>query len=300
MEMEWAYCVGRHEGNKDFLLLFHRQSFRSRTARGIYAFLARAYGVSTVTHGYLATVNSDEGRYEVQELVAPPYIYEVDHMAWRLGDWRIVCDAVTRSLRVVAQDINIVAPWGATGTLGEAPYSYISLPHVNGFLDYGISEHMPRNVAAHPYDGFHIQLETGEWIVLMLASWSFIDGSCGFVVHRDGSTVMLKREQVNISYIKTYQSKKTGVEYPIEWRLHIGLVGLDVVIQANLEDQELDGHTFFSIRMWYGVALVSGSFAGKSVNGRAYVHSIRKQRFIIRVLGICGDIYYKALWISGH
>jgi predicted secreted hydrolase len=56
-----------------------------------------------------------------------------------------------------------------------------------------------------------------------------------------------------------YWQADDGTAYPVEWRLRVPGLELDLSVQASLDDQLMD-HT---VQYWEGAVDVSGSHAGR-------------------------------------
>jgi predicted secreted hydrolase len=82
--------------------------------------------------------------------------------------------------------------------------------------------------------------------------------SRGSLVDRDGAVQILLSDQVKLTPLRYWQDEN-GARYPVGWRLQVPAQGLDLQVQAALDDQ-LMAH---SVRYWEGAVEVSGTESGK-------------------------------------
>ena len=130
----------------------------------------------------------------------------------------------------------------------------------------------PDNLAG--WDWFSVQLE--DQSELMLYRLRQKDGSIspfsnGSFVDRDGSVRRLKRSDFTAESTAAWKSRRTGAVYPSRWRVSVPSLRLDLAIAPLLDDQELVTEKSTRVTYWEGTCAVSGTRAGRSVEGRGYV-----------------------------
>ena len=111
------------------------------------------------------------------------------------------------------------------------------------------------------WDWFALQLDDGR--DLMFYQMRGTDGlpqafSKGVLVWRDGSVEPLAHDDVELRPVRTWQSDSGG-HYPVQWTLDVPRHGLQLVVQAAFDDQEMQ-HT---VRYWEGAVVVTGSQSGR-------------------------------------
>ena len=121
------------------------------------------------------------------------------------------------------------------------------------------------------WDWFCFQFD--DQTELMLYAMRRRDGSIdpfssGTLVHPDGTSEHLAREQFAMRPLKTWQSRNTGALYPIGWQVSIPSQQLDVTLQARLDNQEL---VLPAISYWEGAVQASGRRAGREIHGVGYM-----------------------------
>lgn len=102
--------------------------------------------------------------------------------------------------------------------------------------------------------------------------------SSGTFVDAAGAWTHLVRDDFHLEATAHWRSPRTGTRYPSAWRLSVPRVGVDVTITPVLEDQELDTRGTTMIVYWEGACAVSGTRAGRAVEGRAYVELVGYDR----------------------
>lgn len=90
--------------------------------------------------------------------------------------------------------------------------------------------------------------------------------SAGTWVSPRGRVRHLGANAVKIDVLAHWHSPHGG-RYPARWRLRVPSLGLDVVVQPLLADQELD----LAVRYWEGAVRVRGERDGRKVRGDGYV-----------------------------
>jgi predicted secreted hydrolase len=111
------------------------------------------------------------------------------------------------------------------------------------------------------WDWFALQLDDGR--ELMFYRLRYRDGgmhpySRGSLVLSDGGTRELAPALVTLTP-ERYWKAPDGTRYPVAWRLAVPGEGLDLQVQAVLDDQVMDD----TVRYWEGAVDVSGSHTGK-------------------------------------
>jgi predicted secreted hydrolase len=123
------------------------------------------------------------------------------------------------------------------------------------------------------WDWFAIQLEDGR--DLMFYQLRRRDGrpaewSAGVMVDAKGQTRALASTDVRVETRGTWRSPRSGVAYPVGWRLTDLRDGLTLELEPRLPDQELD----VSPRYWEGAVKVRGLAGSRTVLGSGYVELV--------------------------
>jgi predicted secreted hydrolase len=111
------------------------------------------------------------------------------------------------------------------------------------------------------WDWFALQLDDGRELMfyqLRTREGKMHAFSRGVLVGKDGSVQHLSPDDVTLVPVRYWQADD-GTAYPVEWRLQVPGLELDLEVQASLDDQLMD-HT---VQYWEGAVDVSGSHRGR-------------------------------------
>jgi predicted secreted hydrolase len=115
------------------------------------------------------------------------------------------------------------------------------------------------------WDWFSLQLDSGA--ELMLYQLRRTDGSydplsSGTWIEPGGASRHLKSTDFEIEPVpnKIWKSSKTGANYPIQWRLRVPSLEIDIKVTAALKNQELALHP---LSYWEGAVHVTGTHRGR-------------------------------------
>jgi predicted secreted hydrolase len=120
------------------------------------------------------------------------------------------------------------------------------------------------------WDWFALQLSDGR--DLMFYRLRTADGraspfSGGTLVGRAGERSRLGAADVELTILEHWVSAKTGVRYPVAWRLAVPREQLELEIEPRLRDQEID----LSVRYWEGAVAARGTAAGRPLQATGYL-----------------------------
>ena len=124
------------------------------------------------------------------------------------------------------------------------------------------------------WDWFSLQLEDGR--DLMLYRFRNADGtidphSSGTIVEANGSTTGLAAADFSLDAGRMWTSEATGGRYPVEWRVRIPSLRLDLTVAAAVDQQELHMGGTTGVHYWEGAIDVKGTSPGGPVRGRGYL-----------------------------
>jgi predicted secreted hydrolase len=128
-------------------------------------------------------------------------------------------------------------------------------------------------VGAGGWDWFAVNLADGTDITLSLVRDA--DGGYplvyGTLVHPDGSTRHLSRDDFEVTVTGHWESPATGAAYPAGWRITIPDETLVIELAPTVADQELDTRATTSVVYWEGSQRVTATRDGAPVVGEGYV-----------------------------
>lgn len=124
------------------------------------------------------------------------------------------------------------------------------------------------------WDWFSLQLSDRTDIMIFLLrqrDGSLNPASSGTYVSPSGQTRHLRREDVRIEALDFWTSPHTGARYPIKWKIRIAPFEYELVVTANLADQEMRTTASTGVDYWEGSVAARGTKKGKPVDGVGYV-----------------------------
>jgi predicted secreted hydrolase len=124
------------------------------------------------------------------------------------------------------------------------------------------------------WDWYSIQFDNDAELMLYVIRRN--DGtpdvtSAGSLITADGSVIPIRRNQMSITPLGNWHSKKSGATYPSGWRVAVPAFGIAVTLQPLLRDQELVTNASTRVTYWEGAVDVGGTFDGVNVGGEGYV-----------------------------
>jgi len=121
------------------------------------------------------------------------------------------------------------------------------------------------------WDWLSLQFEDGTELMLFqirLKNGGRDPFSHGTWVDAEGVSTAVKDADFELVPGRTWQSKATGGDYPIEWTIRIPQLELEVTVQAALDEQEL---VLRPISYWEGSVRATATRSGQAVKGRGYL-----------------------------
>ncbi len=123
------------------------------------------------------------------------------------------------------------------------------------------------------WDWFSIQLEdnTELMLYLMRKTKGLDKHSAGTFVTTGGSSRHLSLSDFNIESTGSWNSEKSGGNYPSGWKIKVPGQAVELTVTPVLKDQELITTRSTRVTYWEGAVIVSGFVKNKAVSGRGYV-----------------------------
>ncbi len=123
---------------------------------------------------------------------------------------------------------------------------------------------------AQGWDWYALQLSDQR--ELMLYRFRNTDGtidpvSGGTLIQPDGSTRVLRQDQIVIDVLDQWRSPDNGAVYPVKWRVRIPDYSVDLQVEARIKDQQMN----VSITYWEGAVKITGQSDNAPVTGVGYV-----------------------------
>jgi predicted secreted hydrolase len=120
------------------------------------------------------------------------------------------------------------------------------------------------------WDWFALQLADGRDLMyyrLRDATGRATEFSGGVLVDAVGEASRLEQADVRLTATDSWQSARTGVTYPIAWRMEVPGENLVLEVEPYLDDQEID----LAVRYWEGAMRVRGTSGAAAISGHGYL-----------------------------
>jgi len=163
---------------------------------------------------------------------------------------------------------------------GEASY-YVSFTRlmVAGELETGGDRHTVTGTTWMDHEWFTNQLDNEQigwdWFSVQLDNQTELmlfqlrreDGgidahSAGTYVDREGRARHLTHAEFSLTPVSDWRSGRTGANYPVQWKIRVPSLGVELEVHPALEAQELVSEEKTGPAYWEGAVTYSGSTAG--------------------------------------
>jgi predicted secreted hydrolase len=122
-----------------------------------------------------------------------------------------------------------------------------------------------------PWDWFSLRLDDGTNVMLFTFRDTTPPVSFGTLMSRTDEPRHLDDRAFAITPTAFWTSPHTGATYPVSWDIEVIPHELSLAVTALVADQELDVRATTLNVYWEGMCAVTGTHAGRSVSGVAYV-----------------------------
>jgi predicted secreted hydrolase len=143
----------------------------------------------------------------------------------------------------------------------------------SSWMDHEFST-APKHSPVAGWDWLAIQLDNETEIMLYrvrLKGGIVSPCSSGTFTDSEGDGHYLGLHDFLLTPVQTWSSPRTHARYPIEWRIALPSLRLQLEATTPLKDQELVSDNSFSPTYWEGAIRLSGEEAGKTVKGVGYL-----------------------------
>ena len=306
-QTEWWYYTGNvksSEGHRfGFELTFFRQAVSRDPAK------TAAWDLKDLFFAHLALSDLDGGKFYHAERTnrSGPGIAGADEPSGRIwnGNWQVVWEKGEQKLQAIDERFQLQLMLhsekqpvihGSDGVSQKAEGAgrashYISLTRLgtSGLIELGGKKFEVTGTSWMDHEFFTHQLtadQTGwDWLSLQLEDNTELmlfhirrkDGSidpysAGTFVDAQGKTTHLRTNDFVLSPLRnTWKSPTSAAVYPIEWKLAVPRLGLELEVKTPLESQELTSNTKVTPNYWEGAILLTGKRNGQAAGGVGYL-----------------------------
>ncbi|HEY4979451.1 MAG TPA: lipocalin-like domain-containing protein [Candidatus Acidoferrum sp.] len=306
-QTEWWYFTGNvtaSDGHRfGFELTFFRQGVNREPSDG------KTWDIQDVYLAHLALSDIDGGTFYHTERFnrAGPGIAGIDEVKQKIwnGNWDVSWNGSDQQLSAVDSRFNfslLLQPEKSPVIHGENGVSqkaegagrashYISFTRLNtsGSIEVQRKIYKVSGLTWMDHEFFTHQLETiqigWDWLSIQLADHSEImlyqirrkDGSIdpfssGTYVDEHGkSTALHSSDFVLTPYGETWKSPSTSATYPIQWKIAIPKLGVELESKTDLKSQEIPGQTKIAPSYWEGAIRLAGHRGAAKLDGVGYL-----------------------------
>ncbi|HEY0593629.1 MAG TPA: lipocalin-like domain-containing protein [Thermoanaerobaculia bacterium] len=307
-QTEWWYYTGHLRGDNGHRYGFELTFFRVGVeARG--GAPRTAWDLRHLALAHFAISDLDGRKFRFHEKVSRMSPYTAGAAAGRLdlfnegwsastqpdGSWRIRASADGDAIDLVLRAAKPPAVHGTDGISVKGPDAgaashYYSMTRLRAagtiraggaasrcsgqvWMDHEFSTSV-LGAAQEGWDWVSLQLDDGT--ELMLYQMRNRDGtidaaSSGSFVDASGRVETLRASDYAIAARGSWTSPKSGAAYPMGWRVAIPRLGLDLEVDAEMEDQELVTTSSTGVAYWEGAVRARGTSRGKRTTALGYV-----------------------------
>lgn len=304
-KIEWWYYTGNLTASNGRRFGYELTFFRTGIVKEPRS--ESAWALRDVYMAHFALSDIDNGRFRFQERINRSALDRAGAKAnkyhvWN-GDWSATGTDKVQHIQAAEEDFAIdleltalkpLILHGENGFSRKGPHkdnasNYFSFTRLNSrgtltvdgetFTVEGLSwmDHEFSSSFLEPdqlgWDWFALQLDNG-WDV-MVYRMRRTDGSIdphshGTAVSPEGQIVHLELSDYQLSSQSNWTSPHSGGNYPLDWKLTVQPLALELDVRATFEDQELRTPRSTGVTYWEGALQLTGTMQGQKVTGRGY------------------------------
>jgi predicted secreted hydrolase len=307
-QTEWWYFTGNLTGEGGhrfgFELTFFRQGVdRERKHPGT------AWDIRDLYLAHLALSDLGDGEFYHTERTnrAGPGIAGIDEATQRIwnGNWSVAWGGTDLHLQAIDEHFAlsfllhpekppVIHGENGVSQKAEGPgraSHYISFTRLktNGTIEVSEKKYRVTGIAWMDHEFFTHQLEASQtgwdWLSIQLSdntelmlyrirrkNGSVDAYSSGTYVDDRGKSMHLRASEFTMTpYGETWKSPVTLANYPIQWRLSIPKLAIELEVKAKLKSQEISGQTKIAPNYWEGAIGLNGHRGITNLEGVGYL-----------------------------
>ena len=144
--------------------------------------------------------------------------------------------------------------------------------HGLGWMDHEFST-APLEPGIIGWDWFSLQLSDQTEIMLYMLrneQGRFSPASSGTFITASGRPQSLKKDDFRVDILDTWKSPRSRAVYPVNWRITVFPLAIEITAKANILDQEMQTQATTGVTYWEGSISIKGSVGTYPVEGSGY------------------------------
>ncbi|MDE2860467.1 MAG: hypothetical protein OYI31_08925 [Chloroflexota bacterium] len=291
--LEWFYFNGHLTAENGQEFSYHFVTFQTVQPSGLTSRLAQ---LSWADHAEMLHLTGEKAAVPLPEASSGEFDLSTDdwrmsgngeeyQLSFGVGEYTVELEAVSQRPAVLHHGSGLVD----LGVAGKTYYYSRTRLATSGTVTVGGVSHAVTGVSwmDHQWGEFTTLGIGWDWLSLNLDDGSDLTVSVvweqeghkpvstyGTYVPADASPIHLPGEDVSLEPGGTWTSPATGAVYPVDWRLRVDSLELDLSLTASMEEAEFALSTFIPVIYWEGSVSATGTRRGTPVAGRGFVEMV--------------------------
>ena len=210
---------------------------------------------------------------------------ELYHLNFGAGDYTVELEAVSQKPAVLHHGTGLVD----LGTAGKTYYYSRTRLETSGTVSVSGVSHPVTGVSwmDHQWGDFTTRGIGWDWLSLNLDDGSDLTVSVvweraghkptstyGTYIPADSAPLHLPDNDIYLESTGTWTSPVTAAVYPMNWKLRVDSLELDLTLSPSIEEAEFDLSAFIPMVYWEGSVVAKGTRNGAPVAGRGFVEMV--------------------------
>ena len=293
LDLEWWYFNGHLTTENGQEFSYHFVTFQSVLPSGLTPMLAQLSWADHVNGLYVT-----EEKPDVSLLEPLSGEFDLPIAGWRMsgngelyylnfgtGDYAVELEAVSQKPAVLHHGTGLVD----LGTAGKTYYYSRTRLETSGTVSVSGVSHPVTGVSwmDHQWGDFTTRDIGWDWLSLNLDDGSDLMVSVvweqaghkpvsayGTYIPADSDPVHLPGNDISLDSTGTWTSSVTGAVYPMNWKLRVDSLELDLTLTPSMEEAEFALSAFIPMIYWEGSVVATGTRNGAPVAGRGFVEMV--------------------------
>ena len=293
LDLEWWYFNGHLATENGQEFSYHFVTFQSVLPSGLTPRLAQ---LSWADHAN--GLHLTEEKPDVSLLEPLSGEFDLPIAGWRMsgngdlyhlnfgtGDYTVELEAVSQKPAVLHHGAGLVD----LGTAGKTYYYSRTRLETSGTVSVSGVSHPVAGVSwmDHQWGDFTTRDIGWDWLSLNLDDGSDLMVSVvweqaghkpvsayGTYIPANSDPVHLPGNDISLDSTGTWTSSVTGAVYPMNWKLRVDSLELDLTLTPSMEEAEFALSAFIPMVYWEGSVVATGTRNGAPVAGRGFVEMV--------------------------